>query len=297
VQIRTVDIGVPVRYADYGGDGAPVVLLHGLGGIHLNWMRLAPGLTAHGRVLVPDLPGFGATPSIPNRTDLSGLRSGVTRFLDAVAPRGGPVTLVGNSLGGVLAMLAAKKQPERVARIVLISPAVPHAYFEPFDMQAAFTMGSVMLPFGSTDVQTRTTRLGPERVVNEMMSLTTHDLSRVPREVIDAHVEDARERVNRPWIGDAFTGALHSLSWLLLNRFQFGAIVRSVHAPTLVLAGERDRLVRARSIREACALNPRFVYRSWSDVGHVAQLEVPERILEAVDPFFAEHPIATTIAA
>lgn len=297
MELRTfTTAGVPMRYADYGGDGPPIVLVHGLGGIHLNYMRIAPGLTKYGRVLVPDLPGFGGSHPLPGGTSVSGLEEALTSFLDHVAP--GPVTLGGNSLGGVLSLLVAARHPRKVRRLMLFSPAVPHAFFEPFDLRAFFTMGAAMLPYlGPSGVQARPQRLGPERLVKEMMYFMTHDRRRIPRDVLDAHIEDAKMRMERPWIGTVFSDALRSLSWVLLNRLHFNAIVRSIDVPTLVFSGERDRLVRARSIRNMCELNPRFELRSWADVGHVAQLEVPERVLHEIDRFFAVHPLTAGAAA
>ncbi len=292
MELRTIDIGVPVRYADYGGEGPPIVLLHGLGGVHLNWMRLAPLLAQHGRVLVPDLPGFGGTPPLPERTSVGTLERAVSRFLDAVAPGGVPVTLGGNSLGGVLSMLLAAREPERVRRLMLFSPAVPHAYFEPFDAHAFIEMGTAMLPFfGPAGVQTRPARLGPERLVMEMMHFMAHDVRRIPQEVLDRHIEEARARMDRPWIGSAFSDALRSLSWRLFNRLEFAWMVGSIEAPAIVFAGERDRFVRARSIREACEMNSGFLFRLFPEVGHVPQLEVPERVMAEIDAFFRKHPI------
>src|SRR5688500_14578566 len=57
-RLRTVDIGGPVTYADFGGEGPTLVLLHGLGGNHLNWLPAAPMLAKHARVLAVDLLGF-----------------------------------------------------------------------------------------------------------------------------------------------------------------------------------------------------------------------------------------------
>lgn len=279
-----------MRYADYGGSGPPIVLVHGLGGIHLNYMRIAPGLTKMGRVLVPDLPGFGGSHPLTKATTVSGLEWALTRFLEEVAP--GPITLGGNSLGGVLSLLVAARHPDKVRRLLLFSPAVPHAYFEPFDLRAFFTMGAAMLPYvGPNGIQARPQRLGPERLVKEMMYFMTHDRRRIPKDVLDAHIDDARARMHRPWIGTVFSDTLRSLSWLLLNRMHFNAIVRSIDIPTMVFAGERDRLVRLRSIRSACEMNPRFELRTWSDVGHVPQLEVPERVLHEIERFFTVHPI------
>ncbi len=286
MELRTVDAGVPVRYADYGGTGPAIVLLHGLGGIHLNWMRLAPQLVRHGRVLVPDLPGFGGTPALPGRTSVAALQATVSRFLDAVAP--GEITLGGNSLGGLLALITALARPKDVRRLLLFAPSVPHAWFEPFDMHAFFKMGFALLPgIGPASIQARPSRLGPERLVKDMMNLMTHDRARIPPEVIGAHVEEARVRMDRPWVGAVFSDALRSLSWALLDRPSYAAMVRNITAPALVFAGERDRLIAARSIAEMCALNPRFTYRSWQDVGHVPQLEVPERVVPEIDRFFA----------
>src|SRR3954451_16528420 len=62
-QSRTVALGGPVHYIDFGGpeDGPTVVLVHGLGGSHLNWDLLAPLLRPHARVLALDRPGVGLT--------------------------------------------------------------------------------------------------------------------------------------------------------------------------------------------------------------------------------------------
>jgi pimeloyl-ACP methyl ester carboxylesterase len=59
---RTLDLGGPLHYQDFGGTGPTMVLVHGLGGSHLNWMMVGERLARRARVLVPDLAGFGRTP-------------------------------------------------------------------------------------------------------------------------------------------------------------------------------------------------------------------------------------------
>src|SRR5256885_14817167 len=59
----TVDLDGPVHYADFGGSGRPIVLVHGLGGPHLNWLAVAPGLTPRARVLALDLARLRRTPT------------------------------------------------------------------------------------------------------------------------------------------------------------------------------------------------------------------------------------------
>jgi pimeloyl-ACP methyl ester carboxylesterase len=59
MQSVTVDLDGPYHYADYGGDGPPMVLLHGIGGSHINWMLVAPKLAERFHVYALDLIGFG----------------------------------------------------------------------------------------------------------------------------------------------------------------------------------------------------------------------------------------------
>lgn len=284
VKIETINLGTPVRFADYGGEGPPIVLVHGLGGLHLNWMRIAPELTKRGRVLALDLPGFGGSPPPPGGVTMEALATTALRFLDAKAP--GPVTLFGNSLGGALSLLLAARAPERVARLVLISPAVPHAIGAPIDRAIAAAMGLAMLPFVGPDaVRRRANDVGADRLVREGFAWMLHDRSRLPDDVMDAHIAEARDRM--PWSGDAFSSALRSLFWVLSRRARFGETIRAVKVPALVLAGARDRLVHVDSIRRAAALNSKFELEVWHDVGHVPQLEVPDRVLARVDRFWS----------
>src|SRR5262245_7091923 len=96
---RFVDLDGPVHYVEWEGPPERTfVLVHGLGGSLLSWLAVAPRLARHGRVVALDLPGFGRTERNGRRSRLSDLRAMVSRFVDDVA--GGPVVLVGNSLGG-----------------------------------------------------------------------------------------------------------------------------------------------------------------------------------------------------
>src|SRR5437879_4560738 len=102
---RTIDLDGPVHYADFGGTGPTLVLVHGLGGSHVNWLAVAPVLARRARVLAVDLAGFGRTPLGERSADVHTNRVLLDRFLDAVAA--GSAVLVGNSMGGLLAMMEA----------------------------------------------------------------------------------------------------------------------------------------------------------------------------------------------
>jgi len=112
--------GVRMRYF-VAGEGAPLILVHGLGGAASNWTELAPLLAARRRVLVPDLPGHGGSSALPGV-------SGLEPFADRVAAvaeqeRMLPAPVVGHSLGGMVVLRLALRRPDAVQALVLAAAA------------------------------------------------------------------------------------------------------------------------------------------------------------------------------
>jgi pimeloyl-ACP methyl ester carboxylesterase len=118
---RVVEIaGLRTRYW-VGGDGPPLVLVHGLGGAAWNFTDLAPLLAARHRVLALDLPGHGGTAPLPKLESLSDLALHVA----AVASHEDmtPAAVVGYSMGGPVSLRLAVARPEAVSSLVLVAPA------------------------------------------------------------------------------------------------------------------------------------------------------------------------------
>src|SRR5690348_9416291 len=103
------------------GEGAPLILVHGLGGAASNWTELAPLLARGRRLLVPDLPGHGGSSALPG---VSGLEPFADRVA-AVAEREGmlPAPVVGHSLGGMVVLRLALRRPDAVQALVLAAAA------------------------------------------------------------------------------------------------------------------------------------------------------------------------------
>ena len=119
---RTVEVrGRPVAYL-VGGAGPAVVFLHGWALSASSYRAALRRLSGAGlRVLAPALPGFGGTADLPAaELDLSGYGRWVVDFLDAVGQRE-PVTLVGHSFGGGVAVRTAHDAPDRIGRLVLVN--------------------------------------------------------------------------------------------------------------------------------------------------------------------------------
>jgi pimeloyl-ACP methyl ester carboxylesterase len=104
-----------------GGDGPPLVLVHGLGGSASNWVELAPLLARRFRLLVPDLAGHGRSepPGSPSTLDRFAGHVGALMEIEGI----GSAPVVGHSLGGTIALRLAAQRPEAVPALVLAAPA------------------------------------------------------------------------------------------------------------------------------------------------------------------------------
>ena len=206
---RTVDLDGPVHYVDHGGSGPAMVLVHGLGGSAINWMDAAPLLARFARLWAIDLLGHGKTPSTGRSSSVTDNAALIPRFVEAVA--GGPAILVGNSMGGYLSMRVAAEHPDLVDGLVLVDPAMPQGFdvIDPVVLQLFATYATP--GEGERFLQDWARTAGPEGMVDQMLTLVTHDPSRVSGTWRDAHVAEARERMEGPTAVDDMLGATRSL--------------------------------------------------------------------------------------
>jgi pimeloyl-ACP methyl ester carboxylesterase len=291
---RTVDLGGTVHYIDFGGraDGPAVVLVHGLGGSHLNWDLFGPLLTGTGRVWALDLPGFGRSEPAGRSAGVQANVAVLQRFLAEVV--GKPAVLVGNSMGGMISLLAAGERPEAVSALVLLDPAVPGPR-RALDPLVAATFALYALPFvGERFLWWRRTRQSALARVREMLHLCGVDPDALPAEVIDRSVTLIEERQDLEGMDQAFLAAARSLLRLLVDPRRYRRAMASIAAPVLLVHGDRDRLVPVAAARDIARRHPGWRYLELPGVGHVPQLQVPERLAaEVLDWLGAVVPSGT----
>ena len=256
---HTVDVqGVPVHVIDHGGAGPILVLVHGLGGAAINWMSSAPLLAVRTRVVAL-------------------LAAFVSRMF------AGPVVLVGNSMGGMISMIAAAEHPDRVAGAVLVDPALPAwpDAIDPFVGQMFLAYHTPGL--GEVFMTQWADTLGPRGMVEQMLQLCFADPTRISPAVVDAHLAQLMEaQADRDREIADFLEASRSLTGLLMDLDRWREIVERIQAPVLLVAGDRDRLVPVVSARAMAELRPRWAYRELEDVGHTPMLEDPVGFTSAV---------------
>jgi pimeloyl-ACP methyl ester carboxylesterase len=279
---RTVDLDGPVHYVDFGGPagGPAVVLVHGLGGSHLNWDLLAPLLNDRARVWAIDLPGFGRSEPGGRTASVSANAAVLQRFLSEVVAE--PAILVGNSMGGMLSVLATGEHPEAVTGLVLLDPAVPGPR-RALDPMVALMFAIYAVPFvGERFLRMRRTKTSELARVREMLSLCGVDPETVPPEVIERSVTLLQEREDVEGMDRAFLGAARSLLRLLVDPRRYRKAMASIRVPVLLVHGDRDRLVPVAAARDIARRHPTWRYVELAGVGHVPQLQVPERVAKDV---------------
>jgi pimeloyl-ACP methyl ester carboxylesterase len=271
------DLRGPVHYVDFGGpvDGPTFVLVHGLGGSHLNWCLLAQRLIPHGRVVALDLAGFGLTNPDGRATTVRANTALLDRFLADII--GEPVILVGNSMGGAIAILQAANRPDSVSKLVLIAPALPIAIGALPDPLVTVTFAGYALPMiGEWFLATSRARLSPHEQAKRVYDLCCADPSVIPAALAAASVALLEQRAAVPGLDAAFLAAARSAVRLAARRRTYRARMRAVRAPVLLIHGELDRLVSIRNARATAARNPHWQFETFPAVGHVPQLEVPD---------------------
>jgi len=288
---RSADLGGRVHYVGWDGPAERTfVLVHGLGGSLLSWLLVGPGLAEHGRVLALDLYGFGRTSRAGRRSRLTEQRALVSRFVHEVAG-GGPVVLIGNSMGGGISMLQGALEPASVEGLVLSNSVYPYS-------RGALPAPIVMAGFaiyqiprvGEWAARQRVTRLEAERAVQIGFRIITADPSTIPDDLVRLHVEQLVRHQRDPDAGAAFLEAARSLMALGRRPSTARWILDEIKAPVLAIHGERDRLVPVGYARAAAAAHPEWELRLLPGVGHIPQMEAPERWLGAVRDWLERLP-------
>jgi pimeloyl-ACP methyl ester carboxylesterase len=262
--------GLRLRYVR-AGQGPPVVLLHGLASSVYSWSDVLPKLARRYDVVALDLPGFGRS---DQPADLSFAR--LTRAVVGTLNQLGfeRASLVGNSLGGAVALAVAAEHPERVERLVLID-------------SAGFNFAPEMRPAVSSLADAMPTALLERMPLRRQF--TRAALSQVfldQDKVTDERVEEYLAVLQRP-------GSVRSIQALLPSRIseftRFGELASRVRAPTLILWGKEDRWVpveQAELFASAIRGSRTVILRR---CGHVPQEERPAETQALVESFLASR--------
>jgi pimeloyl-ACP methyl ester carboxylesterase len=294
---RTADLDGPVHYIDFGGEGTPLLMVHGLGGSALNWAAVGPELSKQYHAVAIDLAGFGQTPLFRRSATLGANANLVHRFTEQVL--GEPVVLIGNSMGGHIGILEAGDHPASVRALILVDPAIPGLRAIRHQAGLLGVTAAISIPgLAEIVVDRRVRRLGAERLVQQTIAMVAADPARIDPALMEAHVLLTRERGNLGRQNSrAFLQATRSLGLRMADP-RFWIKVRKVKAPTLVVHGALDRLIPASAVRDLVRRRPDWTLEVLEGVGHVPMMETPDLFLRVVNQWMAYRiaPASATVS-
>jgi pimeloyl-ACP methyl ester carboxylesterase len=273
VTIRTAELGeARIAVRSYGA-GPPLVLVHGLMTASYSFRYLLELLGDRYRLLMPDLPGAGASdhPDVYLGPDV--LARAVIATIDALGVRGAPV--IGNSMGGYLCMRAALLDPGAIGRLVnLHSPGVPTA------RMIALRWALRLLP--ARLVLDRLVRRDPERWVHRNVHYFDESLkSREEHRVYAAPLATpAGRRAFYRHLRDA-------LDAREMKRFVRRLGAAPFPIPLLLVYATRDPMVPPAVGDRLRALVPDAAFVQLDDASHFAHVDAAPRFVAAIEPFLA----------
>ncbi|OJY50014.1 alpha/beta fold hydrolase [Pseudonocardia sp. 73-21] len=258
----------------------PVLLLHGIGRSLEDWAPQHARLADAYRVISVDMPGFGFSQRLPEPTTLRTLAEGVLGTLDALGEHR-PVHVMGNSLGGAVAMQLSVLAPDRVRTSTLVNSAG-------FGKEVTIALRLLAIPGLGRGMLGAADRNAMRRTERALF----FDGSFVTEERIDHAVEVGRQ----PGSAVVFLEAARALGTLRgVSAGWRSALLAEVARhpkPTLVVWGERDLILPAHHLRAARAALPWAQSHVFAETGHMPQVEKADEFAQLVRVFLAAQQVS-----
>jgi len=243
------------------GEGQPLVLLHGLFGALSNFVDLVEYFKKHYKVVVPMLPLFDLDIL---HTSVGGLAKFVNRFIEVRNYRN--VHLLGNSLGGHVALIYVLKNPERIRSIIL-------------------TGSSGLFENGMGDSYPKR---GDKEYIRKKTQLTFYDPAMATDELVDECFEITNNRLKVIKIISLAKSAI---------RNNLGSELNQISQPTCLIWGNNDTITPPFVAREFNKLIPNSELHFIDKCGHAPMMEVPDEFNRILNAFLSKLkiPAATII--
>lgn len=267
------------------------VMIHGLGGSSINWTDLGQILASEVASYALDLPGFGLSdPPVDGDYGIEAFAEIVIGYLETlVAVRGPGVHLIGNSLGGAIAVRVAMLRPDLLRSLSLISPAFPD--LRPRVRRLQFLpLSLVRIPVVGPAGFRLVGSAYPERQVDQTFREILVDPDTMGPVRRRQAIDQAVARASMPWAPDALAASFNALvrSWIVDFGASHWAAARAVSVPTSVIWGARDLLVSVGVAPKVVRHIKGSTLTVFEDVGHVAQMERPQETARLVAALVAE---------
>lgn len=261
----------PIAYVDSGGEGSPLLLVHGLPTAKELWFPLIPHLPPGLRIVALDLLNYGASGK-PRRQvhhrEQAAIVDALRRHLGL-----GEVTLIAHDLGASVAIDVMGAHPEGVARLILMSPPVYPEFREPPVVKL------LRLPGLGHGLLALATPLLFRAAMGRGLVHRARLTPRIRRAMID------------PYRGDK--GALRRNLWWGRPAEVFAAypeIIRRIAVPTMIIQGCADPYIPHAQVQRLHQDVAGATVRMIADGAHFLPIDAPEEVAAAIVEHLAAHP-------
>ncbi|MEM9489087.1 MAG: alpha/beta fold hydrolase [Myxococcota bacterium] len=270
-QVAEAEVRITMPYLHRGIEpqrpGTPILLLHGFGADKETWLMQTLVLPRRRPMIVVDLPGFGQASPIPGALASPAAQSeAVQCFLDALGLQ--RVHLVGNSMGGGLALRLAHDAPERIASMALLNAIGPEVPIKSETMRGWDHGENHLIPrdAAGADKLAEVVMARPPKLPRAMIRYATSK-----RVAMSERLQELFEGWTSSPAADDLPGDLGALD-----------------IPALVVCGERDRVIHPETSRAIARALPRAELHSMAEIGHMPQLEAPRRTARLLTRLWAD---------
>jgi pimeloyl-ACP methyl ester carboxylesterase len=271
----------------------PVLCVHGMSGAATNWTSLMGELAPDFDCAAVDLPGSGFSPPPQTRSgySITAHASTVIALIEKLTVPGnqGGVHLVGNSMGGAVAVRVAASRPDLVKTLTLVSPALPDRPLRRLRRETAH-FPVIALPFVGDRLVRKYAKLPVENRVAGVFETCYYDPAHLGAEQFALEVADLRERDKLDYDTATIVGAARTLvgETLRPRRFSLWRAAERVTVPALVMFGSHDQLVPPRLAAMAARTFPDARVVVLPLTGHIGQMERPALVAARFREMVAE---------
>ena len=251
ITITNMNTPIPLAYSRTG-NGSPLVLIHGFPLDSTIWSELIPLLEEHYDLIMPDLRGFGGSGTVDSQYTISDMADDIAALLEDLGVA--EVRLAGHSMGGYVALAFAKRYPEKVTGLALVSS---QAVGDSPDRKR-----------GRYETAEEVSRVGAGVVVDAMAPKLT------PNARIEILAREIMARQSEPGI----IGGLKAMA----EREDLRVSLASLAFPLVLIHGEADALIPVDQARDALTLVESARLVVLPGVGHMPMMEAPDATAEGL---------------
>ena len=246
------------------GTGKPLILVHGFGGSTYTWRHLIPLLSDHYTVYAYDILGFGLSDKPPDGNyDMKSHGDSLIGFMDALKLPS--ASIVGHSMGGIIAGFAALTAPPRVDKLVMIEPGFYTNKTPAFLKYMFFPLNRIMArQFCGRSMQER------------FLLVSFYDKSLVTEEVVDAYMIPTRTP-------DILDSMAHMMVTAAAQKYD--GVTVHITQPTLLVWGEREQGVLPEVANRINGEIQGSTLAAVEESGHYVQEEQPQELAKIIRDF------------